>query len=267
MLGSTRIERTRLHAVGCGFRKLDVPGRLGGPLGGWLLRGLDFAPLPGEITIVTESTPGLGSIVLEALGGLRTPDAGIVRVGSRAWGEIASDEANELRGAINWSFRVPVWIESISLSEGITLEERYHTGRATGEVEEEASELCEWFGLPGLPLMKPTDASPGDLRRAELARAFLGDPIAVFLEEALGDAPDDVVASTIEAMQRAAGRGAAVVYAAPSSGEARLAGVRAHRLQLTPEGILEPEGVSIGDGRRGHGTSGGGVGCVGGGGS
>ncbi|MEO0511337.1 MAG: hypothetical protein AAF108_00355 [Planctomycetota bacterium] len=253
-----------VQPLGLFVRSLGVRG-VGG---GWLMQGVGFEPELGSITIVEESTPSLGSVLLEVLGGLRKPDTGTAGVrgpssgkgswgsqswGRRSWGSLAAREANRIRGTINWSFQTPIWIETLTLAEGITLEERYHTGRSGRDVIEEAESLCRWFGLPGLPLSLPRETSPEDLRRAELARAFLGDPVAVFLERALADAPDDAVTSTMEAMQRAARRGAAVIYAAsatdtsapPSGGEKRLASLDARRVRLTPRGIVEHDGAIV----------------------
>lgn len=209
---------------------------------GWRLRGITLEPVPGRLTVVHESAPRLATSMLDMLGGITPPDAGRARVRGTSWWSLPIDRASAWRGEINWVFHDPVWISYLTIAESITLEERYHTNRGHRELEPEATRLCARFGLPGLPLHLPAEATDEELRRAEFARAFLGDPIAIFLDDPLAKAPADLVPRVEDAIAEACGRGAAVVYCRWHDSPPALRGLDADCYTLSPTELV-PEGL------------------------
>ena len=94
------------------------------------------------------------------------------------------------------------------------------------EIAKEAEALVRQFGLEDLPRVRPAVVRRSDLRRAEWARAFIGEPRLIILENPTKDVYMDALPALLDAVKAARGRGAAVIWMTDD--------VRA-LLQVTPE--------------------------------
>jgi phospholipid/cholesterol/gamma-HCH transport system ATP-binding protein len=148
----------------------------------------------------------------DACAGIIPPLRGAVYFLGRNWQKLRPNLANALRGRIGSVFANANWINHLSLLENILLPQLYHTRRSAARIRDEAGDLAERFGLPGVPLGLPGDFTAADLQRAACVRAFLGQPLLLLLQEPTGGMTSEIVAPLIQAIRDARDRGAAVIW-------------------------------------------------------
>lgn len=155
-----------------------------------------------------EQTIGLA----DACAGIIRPSSGAVRFLGRNWPELPPDQANALRGRIGRVFKTGNWVNHLSVMDNVLLFQRHHTRRSAHRLRNEAGELSQQFGLPGLPLGMPGDLTAADLQRVACVRAFLGRPLLILLEEPTSGIFVDTISALMQAVRNARDRGAAVIW-------------------------------------------------------
>jgi phospholipid/cholesterol/gamma-HCH transport system ATP-binding protein len=155
-----------------------------------------------------EQTIGLA----DACAGILRPSRGTVRFLGRNWPELPPDQANALRGRVGRVFKTGNWVSHLSVMDNILLLQRHHTRRSVHRLCDEAGELSQQFGLPGLPVGMPGDLTAADLQRTACVRAFLGRPLLILLEEPTSGIFLEVISALMGAIRDARDRGAAVIW-------------------------------------------------------
>jgi phospholipid/cholesterol/gamma-HCH transport system ATP-binding protein len=184
----------------------------------------------------SEQTPTFA----DACAGIIQPLRGAIYFLGRNWQELRPDLANALRGRIGHVFTNANWINHLSLMENILLPQLYHTRRSAGRIRDEAGELAERFGLPGVPLGLPGDLTPADLQRAACVRAFLGRPLLILLQEPTIGMASEILSPLIQAIRDARDRGAAVIWLIRESAIWNDASIPAtHRYRLVARKLME----------------------------
>jgi len=166
----------------------------------------------GAFELVDAGDQGQAAAFADLCSGLIEPTAGAVRFLGHDWNTLPHDYANALRGRIGRGFSDEAWVPHLSLIENILLQQHHHTRRAETEILAEASALAGAFGLPGIPVSRPEDATPFDRVRAALVRAFIGDPALILLEHPLQGRYADLLDPLVNVIAGARHRGAAVLW-------------------------------------------------------
>jgi phospholipid/cholesterol/gamma-HCH transport system ATP-binding protein len=173
---------------------------------------LNLKVFGGDLFLIRLARSEQASTFADACAGLIPPLRGTVYFLGRNWQELPPDLANALRGRIGSVFSAGNWINHLSLMENILLPQLYHTHRSADRIRDEAGELAERFGLPGVPLGLPGDFTPADLQRAACVRAFLGRPSLILFQEPTIGMGSEIVSPLIQAIRDARDRGAAVIW-------------------------------------------------------
>jgi phospholipid/cholesterol/gamma-HCH transport system ATP-binding protein len=199
---------------------------------------------PGSLVVVDPQGSRGVAALSDACVGLVAPLAGQVRFMERDWREMSAPEQVRARGMIGHCFAGGGWLPYMSVMENVTLAARQHRLLPERVIEAHAAQLSRHFGLPGIPTALPGEASPADLARASLVRAFLGRPMLVVLEEPRRDLPPDITAPLVHAIRRVRDRGGAVLWLTaagslaeptiPADARYRLAGGRLIPLRAEP---------------------------------
>jgi phospholipid/cholesterol/gamma-HCH transport system ATP-binding protein len=176
------------------------------------ISSLSLSLASGELAVVLLEKEQVRIPLADAAEGLVTPVQGTVTFLGEDWQTMAADRAAAQRGKIGRVFEGESWLSSLNVDQNITLAQRHHTRRPVKEIEQEATQLCRAFGLPGLPRGRPSNARWQDLQRAACARAFLGAPILILLENPTIRIYADVIAPLIDTVREARQRGAAVLW-------------------------------------------------------
>jgi phospholipid/cholesterol/gamma-HCH transport system ATP-binding protein len=166
----------------------------------------------GELVLIRLARLEQTSTFADTCAGIIEPATGAVYFLGRNWPELPPDQANAMRGRIGRVFRTGNWINHLALMENILLPQRHHTRRSVRQLRDEAGELAQQFGLPGVPLDLPGDIPAADLQRAACVRAFLGRPALVVLEEPTAGIYLEIISALMNAVREARERGAAVIW-------------------------------------------------------
>ena len=176
------------------------------------LAGVSFS-LKGADLMLVRIEEGLTRLPFaDVAQGLVEPDAGRVAFLGEDWRTMPPNRSAECRGKIGRVFETHAWISNLDVDENITLAQRHHTRRPENEIAAEAGALAAQFGLGELPRARPDVVRRADLRRAEWARAFIGEPQLVILENPTKDVYMDALPGLVGAVKAARGRGAAVIW-------------------------------------------------------
>lgn len=168
--------------------------------------------MPGECALVEARDASRATMFADMCSGLVPLNDGSVKFMGLNWAELHDREVNALRGRIGRITRRPSWPDFLGTHMGIMLQQLHHTTREVEEVVAEASHLSELFGLPGLPVLRPTMLSDSDLVRAGCVRAFLGRPHLLLLEDPLEAGSAELEDAFLSAMTTARDKGAGVIW-------------------------------------------------------
>jgi phospholipid/cholesterol/gamma-HCH transport system ATP-binding protein len=211
-----------------------------GPFGRSVSDELNLEVFGRDLFLIRLARSEQTSIFADACAGIIPPLRGAVYFLGRNWQKLRPDHANALRGRIGRVFTRANWINHLSLLENILLPQLYHTHRSVGRIRDEAGDLAERFGLPGVPLGLPGDFTAADLQRAACVRAFLGRPSLLLLQEPTIGGASEILPPLIQAIRDARNRGAAVIWLTRKSNIWDDASIPAtHRYRLVARQLME----------------------------
>jgi phospholipid/cholesterol/gamma-HCH transport system ATP-binding protein len=146
--------------------------------------GVDLTVERGEVYGVVGGSGAGKSVLLNSIIGLRTPDAGVVRV----FGQDIETASRRRWTAINkrWGvlFQQGALFSNLTVRENVSAPLYEHTNFSRKAIEELAELKIALVGLPAQAgALKPAELSGGMRKRAGLARALALDPELLFLDE------------------------------------------------------------------------------------
>ena len=228
------------HAVEAPTPTLSASGMQVAARGAFAALTLEFVVHPGELQIVRSRHKARSGDIVDALLGLVDAGAGTVRFLGKAWRELGRREAFELRREVGRVRERGNWMEARSVMDNLLLPARHHTILPESILRERAGVLASQFGLPGLPLLLPSDCAPQDLERAACVRAFLGRPSLVVLEHPMAFEDTDLLLPLIDAIQQLRRRGGAAIWFTEHPLHATEAGLTADRsFELVDTHLIE----------------------------
>jgi phospholipid/cholesterol/gamma-HCH transport system ATP-binding protein len=187
---------------------------------------LSLSLTAGELALIRLERSNLRVPIADAAQGLADVGAGAVAFMNEDWRAISPRQAARSRGRIGRVFEGHSWFHGLDLSENMMLAQYHHTSRSKAEIADEAAELSDLFGLPGLPRSRHWQTHPHDLRRAACARAFMGKPDLILLEEPTAGICYEIIAPLMAAIRRARTRGAAILWTTTEAEVWNDAGIR-----------------------------------------
>ncbi len=207
--------------------------------------GTHLSPAPmsmrldaGDCVLVTTRTHADAAAFADLCSGLLPLESGRVLFQELDWVRLPARELHALRGRIGRIFHRGAWNVVESVEQTVLMSELHHTRRSTSAVTDEAVQLAQQFGLPGLPVGRPNTVGDADLARASCVRAFLGSPALLLIEPPTLAGPE-VMQPVMQALAEARGRGAAAICFSRRARiwEAALAGF-SQRLALNDDGLV-----------------------------
>jgi len=176
----------------------------------WVLRGVDLVLGSGEFAVIVGPNGSGKTTFLKIVSGLLRPSRGEVRVcGYRPW----SIEAKKCRGVVmHWSFLYDelTVAENLGFYAALASEKRYDPRRdrlvsALG-LDKRLNQLASWLSF-------------GWRKRTDLARALLGKPRLLVLDEPLTGLDPGASTRLLESLRDYVRRGGAVLAATPKGEE------------------------------------------------
>jgi phospholipid/cholesterol/gamma-HCH transport system ATP-binding protein len=170
----------------------------------------------GDLVLIQVADLHQGELWADVAVGLLAPQSGRVSLLDNDLSDLALETGNRLRGWIGRAFSRGNWMDRLSILDNVLLSAQHHSERDYDELKAEASTLAASFGMPGIPLGMPDGVARIDLQRAACARAFLGEPVMVILEDPTYAVHEILVKPLMDAIRNARDRGAAVLWFTPS---------------------------------------------------
>ncbi|MEX5719332.1 ABC transporter ATP-binding protein [Geodermatophilus sp. WL48A] len=139
----------------------------------------------GEVLAVLGPNGAGKSTLLRVLAGLLPPDGGRVAVGGRTWDDVtAGVHLPAHRRPLGMVFQDHLLFPHLSVRENVAFGPRTR-GVPRAAARAAADGWIERVGLAGLGDRRPGQLSGGQAQRAALARALVGDPALLLLDEPL----------------------------------------------------------------------------------
>ena len=150
------------------------------------IRALDHLSIDiEEADFVCLMSPSGGgkTTLLNAIGGLDTPDSGEVWVGGKRIDQMGKGELAELRLAnIGFVFQAYNLIPVLSAHENVEFVMQLQ-GVPAAERREKSFAILDEVGLKGLETRRPAEMSGGQQQRVAVARAIVSEPQLVLADE------------------------------------------------------------------------------------
>ena len=199
----------------------------------------DLCLSSGTVTAVMGRSGSGKSTLLHILGGLLPPVTGKVFVGTTDLYALSEDARAELRSSSLGV--VPQQLMSLcalTVRENVLLSALLY-GREQG-VSTHADALMERLGIAHLAQVYPSELSGGELRRMMIARALVGTPQMLLLDEPTGDLDAENTRRVLELVRETADAGTGVLLVTHERAAASYADV----CYTMAEGRLERDGNS-----------------------
>lgn len=204
-----------------------------------VLKGIDLEVNEHEVVCMIGSS-GCGKSTLLRCVDLLTPiDSGVIcfdGVDVTAKGTDASAVRRRI-GIVFQSFNL---FPHMNLLDNVTLGSRKALGIPRADAEEQGTELLSRFGLGDQIHTYPNRVSGGQKQRAAIARALMGDPEILLLDEVTSALDPELVGDVLAVIRDLAERGLTMVLATHEMGFARDA---ANRVCFLHEGRVLEEGT------------------------
>ncbi|MGW5105274.1 amino acid ABC transporter ATP-binding protein [Nocardia sp. NPDC004123] len=195
-----------------------------------VLRGIDLAVRPGEVTVILGPSGSGKSTLLRTINHLEQVDGGTVRVGGELVGyrrkagklhELHEREILRQRARIGFVFQNFNLFPHLTVRENVALAPVAAQGRSKAEVNAEALELLARVGLADKADEYPSRLSGGQQQRVAIARALALRPEVVLFDEPTSALDPELVGEVLDVLEDLARGGSTLVIVTHEVGFAR----------------------------------------------
>lgn len=195
-----------------------------------VLRGVDLAVRPGEVTVILGPSGSGKSTLLRIINHLEKVDAGIVRVGGELVGyrrkggklhELNEREILRQRSRIGFVFQNFNLFPHLTVLDNVALAPVAAQGRDRAEAEAAAAELLRQVGLADRSAAYPRQLSGGQQQRVAIARALALRPKVILFDEPTSALDPELVGEVLDAIRGLVREGATLVIVTHEVGFAR----------------------------------------------
>lgn len=148
-----------------------------------VLNGVDLIVPRGAVVCVLGRSGTGKSVLLKCLGGLLTPDAGVINFVGGAHMGLPTRGAGESRLRSSFLFQQNALFDSITAMENVELPLEQTTKLSRGEITQRAREILQRLDLAEFGDYYPGELSGGMQKRLALARAVVTEPQLVLFDE------------------------------------------------------------------------------------
>lgn len=148
-----------------------------------VLDELDLKLPRGKITVILGKSGEGKSVTIKHIMGLLKPTSGRVIVDGDDITDWEEPQLREYRKKFGMLFQMAALFDSMSVGENVMFPLREHTKLGEKEMEEQAEQVLEEVGLPGIQDKMPSELSTGEKKRVGLARALVHKPKIILYDE------------------------------------------------------------------------------------
>lgn len=171
----------------------------------------DLKVRAGDCVIIEVKDLEVASAFADLCSGMVLLREGHVHFKGMDWLALKEPRLSALRGCIGRVFQKSGWVDMYSIAINILLPSLHHTTIDEDKLVDQAIVLCNRFGLPGLPMDIPREATVIDLARAACVRALLGEPDLLILEYPAEGSSAELMSPLLEMLNTAQNRGVGII--------------------------------------------------------
>lgn len=179
---------------------------------------VDLTIRQGEFVFVVGGSGAGKSTLLRLITGEERPNQGKVYVGDRDLSRAMALSRNRMSILFGKIWQDPTLIRKKTIGENLALASRIAVGREKPQlVDIRIKKVLGLVGMKGVESKYPVELSIGECRRVELARALIGSPPILILDEITANLDDDCIWDTLHLLNDVNRRGTTVIMATHDS--------------------------------------------------
>jgi putative ABC transport system ATP-binding protein len=163
----------------------------------------DLRLMPGEIVILTGGSGSGKTTLLTLIGGLRTMQAGNIRIHGHELKGLTARQLVGVRRRIGFIFQMHNLVQSLTASQNVELALELNAGHSE-QRRRRARELLTRVGLGEHCDQKPRRLSGGQQQRVAIARALANDPKLILADEPTSALDEESGLSVVEQLEKLA---------------------------------------------------------------
>jgi putative ABC transport system ATP-binding protein len=166
-----------------------------------VLERADLTIARGEFVVIVGRSGSGKSTLLRLIGGLESPDTGVVRVAGRDLGALTERERALLRrSTLGFVFQFFNLIPTLTAAENVELPLALN-GVARAEAQRRTRELLTELDVERCAGRFPDEISGGEQQRVAIARAVVHEPTLVLADEPTGNLDLETAGHVLELLQ------------------------------------------------------------------
>ena len=179
---------------------------------------VDLTIHQGEFVFVVGSSGSGKSTLLRLMTGEERPDMGRVYIDQKELGGMLKLSRNRAAVMFGKIWQDPTLIRKKTVAENLALASKIALGRESPRlVDIRIKKVLGLVGMRGVEKKYPVELSIGECRRVELARALIGSPPILILDEITANLDDDCIWDTLHLLNDVNRKGTTVVMATHDS--------------------------------------------------
>ena len=148
-----------------------------------VLRGLTCSFRAGAISVVLGGSGSGKSTILKLIGGLIRAQSGSIAVAGRDVAGLRESELYKVRRRLGMMFQNGALLDSMSVFDNLAFPLREHANLTGPEIATRVHESLAAVGLDDVDELLPRELSGGMVKRVALARALVGRPDILLVDE------------------------------------------------------------------------------------
>jgi len=179
---------------------------------------VDLTIRQGEFVFLVGSSGAGKSTLLRLITGEERPSQGRVCVDQKEMGWMLKFSRNRAATLFGKIWQDPTLIRKKTIGENLALASKIALGRETPQVVDlRIKKVLGLVGMKGVEKKYPVELSIGECRRVELARALIGSPPILILDEITANLDDDCIWDTLHLLNDINRKGTTVIMATHDS--------------------------------------------------
>ena len=151
-----------------------------------VLKGIDLEINKGEIVSIVGPSGAGRTTLLQIMGTLDEPDAGVVQIDGTVVSRMKEKELSAFRNKnIGFVFQFHQLLPEFTALENVMIPALI-AGVSSKEAHERAVKILDFMGLVDRASHKPNELSGGEKQRVAVARALINDPAVILADEPSG---------------------------------------------------------------------------------
>lgn len=176
------------------------------------LEGVSFEIKPGEFIFITGPSGAGKTTIVKLILRKYLPTSGRIKVGQYDLAEIKTKDLPHLRRKVGVVFQDFKLLSDRTVWENVALALRV-IGKSEEEIVKEVAEILKLVGLEKRANLFPSQLAGGEMQRAGLARAVVGQPEIIIADEPTGNLDLATAWQIIKLLQKVNKTGKTVIMA------------------------------------------------------